>query len=219
LGREVILGLYQGRPFGNAARRLAWFLIVGTLPAMIVGLAFEKYVTRYLRSPLVTVGTLVFFGLLLYWADQTGKHKRSLEEFTWFDSLWIGVSQALALVPGVSRSGITMSTALLRDIKLQAAARFSFLLSTPVIVGAALLEGWHFMKSQSQAPHGIGGVAGLPNVHWAALLAGMAAAGISGWLGIRFFLQYIQRRSLLPFVIYRFLLAALVLFYYLKYSS
>jgi undecaprenyl-diphosphatase len=219
LGKETLLGIWERQPFANAERRLAWFLIVGTLPAMLVGLALEKYVTEYVRSPLVTVGTLVVFGVLLSFAEKTGRHNRSLAQFTWSDCLWIGASQAIALVPGVSRSGITMSTAMLRDVRRPEAARFSFLLSTPVIVGAALLEGWHFWKSLRAVPPGFGTAAGLSGAHLGVLLAGVVTAGVSGWLGIRYFLRYVQGKSLLPFVIYRFFLAAMVLIYYFKLAG
>ena len=130
--------------------------------------------------------------------------------FTWADSLWIGFSQAVALIPGVSRSGITIATAMLRQSSRASAARFSFLLSTPVIVGAGLLQGLHLIAMMR---HPIEGAAG---IRWPVLGVGILTAAITGFLCIKFFLRYLQSRSLKPFVIYRFLLAAVVLIYYFK---
>jgi undecaprenyl-diphosphatase len=210
LVRELIAGLIEGSLFGNQQRKLAWFLIVGTLPAMVAGLALENTVEEQLRSPLATVFTLVIFGALLLIAERRSKQNRAIEMFTWADSLWIGFSQAVALIPGVSRSGITISTALLRDSSRTSAARFSFLLSTPVIVGAGILEGWVLIKA---VRHPIEGAA---PVQWPVLGVGILTASITGFLCIKYFLRYLQTKSLTPFVIYRFLLAAVVLIYYFK---
>jgi len=214
LAREGFRGVIEGKLLGNSQRRLAWYLVVGTLPAMIAGLAFEKYITEYFRSPLITVATLIVFGALLYFAEKTGRHNRSLDQLTWGDSISIGVSQSLALIPGVSRSGITMTTAMLRDNDRAAAARFSFLLSTPVIVGAAVLEGWRFLKTLRLSADS---VASVPP-QWTVLIVGTICAAITGFLTIRYFLRYIQNNSFLPFVLYRFLLAIVVLAFYFRYS-
>jgi undecaprenyl-diphosphatase len=210
LAHETILGLKEGNLFGNPDRRLAWFLIVGTLPAITVGLTLEKTLENHLRSPLITVFTLAGFGILLLVAEKKSKQTRTLDQFTWADSLWIGFSQALALVPGVSRSGITMTTALFRDSSRACAARFSFLLSTPVIAGAGILEASRFISALRHP------VENMAPVSWSILGAGFACAAVSGFLCIRFFLRYIQSKSFTPFVIYRFLLAFIVLIYYFK---
>ncbi len=216
LSREFFRGLFQRDPFGSPERRMAWYLVLGTIPAALAGLAFEQLVTEYLRSPLVTVGTLVTFGVLLFCADRFSTHTRSLEQFTWRDSLWIGSSQVLALIPGVSRSGITITTALMRGCNRPAAARFSFMLSTPVIVGAAALEGWHFVEASRELDASAGLASAVIGLQGAVLLAGILSAALTGWLIIRFFLQYVQSRNLVPFVIYRFLLAVVVLAFYLR---
>ena len=218
LGKETILGLISGRPFGNPERRLACFLIVGTLPAAVIGLLFEKQVEETLRSPLITVFTLVGLGIVLYIADRLGRKQRTLKDFSWGDSLWIGLSQALALIPGVSRSGITMSTAMLRAADRPSAARFSFLLATPVIVGAGLLEGWRLVNAlRSPVMAAAGNASGAAQVHWPVLAVGVFCAAVTGFLCIRYFLRYLQRGSFLPFVIYRFILAAIVLIFYLRF--
>ncbi|MDI9613743.1 MAG: undecaprenyl-diphosphate phosphatase [Acidobacteriota bacterium] len=206
LAREVVLGLKERAPLGNADRKLAWLLVVGTIPAMIAGFCLEEVVESRLRSPLVTVFTLAGLALLLWVAERRGRQDRSMESYSWGDAVWIGIGQAIALVPGVSRSGITMTTALLRHSDRVSAARFSFLLSTPVIAGAGFLQAYRLLAS------GDGG-AGL---EWPVLLAGMVAAAVTGFLCIRFLLRYLVRNSFTPFVIYRLVLAAVVLAFYLK---
>jgi undecaprenyl-diphosphatase len=214
LAREVLLGLKERNLLGNQSRMLAWLLVVGTLPALILGLLLEETVETQLRSPLITVFTLAGLGALLLWAERKSRQKRTIEMLTWADSLWIGVSQAIALIPGVSRSGITMTTAMLRDTTRTDAARFSFLLSTPVIVGAGILQGWRLVTA---IHHPIEGIA---PVQWSVLCVGVLCAAITGFLCIKFFLRYLQKKSFVPFVIYRFLLAGIVLAYYLlEYSS
>ena len=215
LARETICGLAEGKPFANDQRRLAWLLVVGTIPAMVVGLMFEKTVEQRLRSPLVTVVTLIGIGFLLYFADRQGNRDRTIKNLGLRDSIWIGISQALALIPGVSRSGITISTALFRDVDRSSAARFSFLLSTPVIVGASLLEGWHFVKTMRHPVLGQEALLTTPHP-WMVLAVGTAMAAITGFFCIRYFLRYIQRNSFLPFVVYRFVLAGIVLLVYLR---
>ena len=216
MGREVFRGLVEGQPLATPDRRLAWFLAVGTLPAMIAGLAFDKIVEEKLRSPLITVATLTLFGAALYYAQLRSKQNRSLDKFTWTDSLCIGLSQAIALIPGVSRSGVTITAGLLRDCERKSAARFSFLLSTPVIVGAGILECLRMMgevvPSSSSSINPIPQVA----VDWAVLVVGTFFASVTGFLCIRYFLRYLESRSFLPFVIYRFVLAAIILMYYIK---
>jgi undecaprenyl-diphosphatase len=210
LARETIIGLKERAPLGNSHRKLAWLLIVGTIPALVFGLSLEKKLDTELRSPLITVFTLTIFGLLLLYADKRSRQNRKIENYTWMDSISIGLSQALALIPGVSRSGITITTAMLRNSDRINAARFSFLLATPVIVGAGLLKGLHLVK---EALHPVSGAA---PIHWAVFGVGTLTAALTGFLCIKLFLRYLQTKSFVPFVIYRFILAGLVLFFYLK---
>jgi len=217
LALEMIRGIRERSLFGNAQRRLAWFLIIGTLPAVVAGLLLEDYIKTTLRSPLIPVVTLVGFGILLYYADRKSRQSRSLDQFNWRDCLWIGISQALALVPGVSRSGITISAAMLRDARRAAAARFSFLLSTPVIVGAAALQAWEVLASTRHPDAAvIGPDVGSAAVKWDVMIVGIIVAAVTGFLCIRYFLRYLQTNNLVPFVIYRIALAALVLLMFLK---
>ena len=125
LAREMWIGWKERKPFGNHHRRLAWFLVVGTLPAVVVFLVFGEIIETTLRSPIITVFTLVGFGALLLFADRKIGRHREIRTYTWADSLWIGFSQALALIPGVSRSGITITTAMFRNSTRTSAARSS----------------------------------------------------------------------------------------------
>jgi len=210
LGKETVCGLKEKRPLGNSDRKLAWLLLIATIPAAVAGLAFEETIEQYLRSPLVTVFTLTLFGILLLWAERKSRKDRTLDSLTWSDSIWIGISQAIALIPGVSRSGITMTTALARNCDRNSAARFSFLLSTPVIVGAGLLESYRLIKTM---PHS---VAVNPAMEWPVLIVGLIAASITGFFCIRYFLKFIQTNSFTIFAVYRCMLACIILMYYLS---
>ncbi len=212
LAWEAVQGIAVGQPLATRERRLAWYLVVGTLPAAVIGLLLESKIETMLRSPLVTVVTLAGIAWVLYMGERRGRRQRSLNDFRWGDAIWIGLSQALALIPGVSRSGITMSTALLRDVDRPSAARFSFLLATPVIVGAGMLEARRLIKAV-RAPE-MAASAALANpgdINWTALAVGTSCAALVGFVCIRYFLRYLQTNSFKPFVIYRFVLAAIVL--------
>ena len=213
---EAVRGILAGKPLGNPKRRLAWYLFVGTLPAGIVGLLFENDVETRLRSPLITVATLAILGGFLYLSERVSRRDRSLEQFTWADSIWIGLSQALALIPGVSRCGITISAAMLRNSERASAARFSFLLATPVIVGAGMFEGWKLVKAVRVPAQAAGRLADTGALDWAVLAIGVSCAAVTGFLCIRYFLRYLQTKTFIPFVIYRLVLAAIVLIFYLR---
>jgi len=216
LARESVTGILSGSPLGNRKRMLMWFVAAGTLPAVIVGLLFEQEIEETLRSPLVTVVTLTVFGMFLYLCERRSRLARSLDQFSWGDALWIGLSQALALIPGVSRSGITMSTALLRNADRASAARFSFLLATPVIVGAGVLETWRLLEIVRTPAALSAGIPAQDDISWAVLAIGILFAAVTGFFCIRFFLRYLQTRTFVPFVVYRFVLAAVVLAFYLR---
>ena len=210
LGREVIAGLKQGTLLATQSQKMFWMLVVGTIPAVIAGLALEKTVEARLRSPLIIVFTLSILAVILYWAEKRSRHNRSVENFTWADSIWIGLSQAVALIPGVSRSGITITTAMLRDSDRISAARFSFLLSTPVIVGAGILQAWRLANVLGSP------TAQTAEADWVVMGVGVFFAAVTGFLCIRYFLRYLQTKSFLPFIIYRMILAIIILIYYIK---
>ncbi len=175
--------------------RLAWAVLLGTIPVGLVGLLFNDYISTEMRSPLLLAATMIGFGLLLGWADWRWRGERSVDQLTWRDVLWISLAQAVALIPGTSRSGITMTAGLMVGLNREAAARFSFLLAVPVIVLANLLQ----LHEASQTPAAI---------DWTALWLGTLAALVSTWLCIHLFLRFIQRIGMLPFVIYRLILGA-----------
>lgn len=180
--------------------QFSWALLVGTIPAVVVGWLFEDVIRIYLRSPIVVVCTLCGFGLVLWWSDQHSSHERSLDSISWRDGLLVGLAQALALVPGVSRSGVTISAALLLGISRADAARFSFLLGTPILL---------VITSKSLYELGQSGVG--VDLHVSSLVIGAIFSFISGYLCIRYFLKFLQVRTYQIFVVYRLVLAGFIL--------
>jgi len=175
-------------------------IAVGTLPAIFVALIFKDLIERYARIPIVTVFTLSLFGLLLWWADRKGRTDRPLSGIHLRDGLLIGLAQSLALIPGVSRSGITITGALLLGFSRSDSARFSFLLAGPIMVLGAAAGILDLVKEGEQAPVGIG-----------ALIAGVLASFVVGYFCIKYFLRFLASRDFLPFVGYRLVLAGVIL--------
>jgi undecaprenyl-diphosphatase len=196
---DWIDSLQQRQSVGDS--RLVWAVLLGTLPVGIAGLLFKGAIETWLRSPLVIAVTTIVFGLLLWWADQRGRRERSEHSLSWRDVAIIGIAQAIALVPGTSRSGITMTAGLLIGLTREAAARFSFLLSIPVIV---LAGGLHILE--------LLGTAGA--IDWRALMVGTLVAALSAYLCISLFLRLLERIGMTPFVIYRLILGAILLYLY-----
>lgn len=203
---EVVLMLrdWSGSLVGKgqtAESRLAWAVGFGTVPAGLAGLLLHDTIETYLRSPLVIAATTIAFGALLAWADITAKHVRGEHSIGWRDVLIIGIAQAIALIPGTSRSGITMTAGLMLGLTRQAAARFSFLLSIPIIVSAA----GHETKKLIDA-------ANPPD--WSGLLLGTLVSAVSAYLCIHYFLKLLNRIGFMPFVLYRLVLGvALVILF------
>ncbi|MGS2719739.1 undecaprenyl-diphosphate phosphatase [Paraglaciecola aestuariivivens] len=180
--------------------RLAWWVIIGTIPAVLLGFAFKDFIELYARSALVIATTTIGFGLLLWYADHTAKQTKSIDNLNWKQVLFIGLAQAIAVIPGSSRSGLTMTAGLLMGLNRQNAARFSFLLSIPVILGAGTLATIDLVQ------------AGLI-VDWYALILGAGFSFVSAYACIYLFLAWIERIGMLPFVIYRLILGALLLLF------
>ena len=176
------------------------YVIVATIPAVIIGFLTKSWIEENARTALVIAATTILFGLLLWYADSKAKHTRQLDSLTLKQSLVIGCFQVLALIPGTSRSGITMTAGLLMGLDRESCARFSFLLSIPVILGAGLLATWDLLQAKEA-------------VDWAALFYGAAFSFVSAYLCIYLFLSWISRIGMLPFVIYRLLLGALLLWF------
>ncbi|MFO7649462.1 undecaprenyl-diphosphate phosphatase [Halomonas campaniensis] len=178
--------------------RLAWGVLLATLPVCVFGLAFRDAIEVGMRSPLIIAGGLIGFGLVLGYADWRHRGGRSEYQLRLRDVVLIGLAQALALIPGTSRSGITITAALLLGMSREGAARFSFLLSIPVIVLAGGLEV-------------IGLVQEAATVDWSAVVVGTLLSGVSAYLCIHYFLVVIKRVGMQPFVVYRLLLGAWLL--------
>lgn len=187
----------------TANSRLGWYIILATLPVMGAGVLIKDLVEHQLRSPLVIAATTIGFGLLLLWADRRYRHVRPMQAMNWQDALAIGVAQALALVPGTSRSGITMTAALMLGYSREAAARFSFLLAIPTILASVIWVGKDLLGAD------------LP-VQWRDLGLGVLFSFLAALLTIHLFLRFIERMGMAPFAWYRFALGALIL--YLVYS-
>jgi undecaprenyl-diphosphatase len=177
--------------------RLFWYLVIATVPGAIVGYALEKKAETIFRTPLLIAVALIVMGAILYWAERKSAKKDDLSNITLRKSFLIGLSQALAIIPGVSRSGVTMTTGLFSGLNREAAARFSFLLSAPIILGAAIIKVPYLVHH--------------PDVINANFLIGMVVACISGIASIGFLLRYVRTKTFLPFVWYRFAVGALVI--------
>lgn len=176
---------------------LGWAVGFGTIPVGLAGLAFNDYVSNSLRSPLVIIVTTIVFGIVLLYSDRVAG-KKSEKDITIFIAILIGIAQAIALIPGTSRSGITMSAAMLLGFSRVSSARFSFLLSIPVIILAGGLKTLNLIESHTL-------------VHWGALGSAVILSALSAYLCIFLFLKIISKASMLPFVIYRLALGIFLL--------
>jgi undecaprenyl-diphosphatase len=181
-------------------RMMLWLLVIGTIPVGVLGFVFNKQAETTWRNPYVMGVMLVAVGVLMWLAERAGRMRRDLSSVNLPDSVVIGVAQALAIVPGTSRSGITISAGLFRDFDRQSAARFSFLLSTPAIAAAAGKALYDMHK------HG-----GLGAILNAPFFVGVAVSAIAGCAVIAWFLHYLRRSSLLPFVYYRIIFGIIVI--------
>jgi undecaprenyl-diphosphatase len=198
LARAWARSLMERNLEGTEAR-LAWLIIVGTLPTALIGYLWEDIFERLFSSPSRVAVLLLVTGAILALSERLGKRQRSMGDLNWLDSVLIGLAQGLAIAPGISRSGATIAMGLLRGVKREAAARYSFLLATPIILGAGLLP----LAELFQA--GAAGAQLLP------LIIGFLTAAISGYLCIRFLLAYLQRGRLHVFAIYCWLVGIMSL--------
>lgn len=190
---------YRGSHPDENSRSLLWLLVLGTIPGALAGLKFEKYAEEAFRSPYIIGGAMIVFGLLMWISDKASKARNGLDQMTAFDALAVGVAQALAIIPGVSRSGGTLTMARFRGFSREAAARFSFLLSTPLIAGAALKKGWDLHKE------------GLPEDMKLPYMVGIAVSAVVGLFVIAVFMKYLRRNSLSVFVWYRIAFGIIVI--------
>jgi undecaprenyl-diphosphatase len=192
----VLTSSFENYPNGKTG----FFIIVGTIPGALAGLIFEEQAGGMLRNPLIIAATVFVFGIILYLSDRLSKRRRQISEMNILDCLVIGISQAFAIMPGVSRSGITITGGLIRNFKREEAARFSFLLSAPLIAGAVMLESRHL---------------DIGTLTDTAFITGVLTSTVFGFLSIKYLLTYLQKSSYTVFVIYRVLLSALVFLVYM----
>jgi undecaprenyl-diphosphatase len=174
--------------------RLFLMILVGSVPAAIVGLGFKDFIEGKTREPLLVATTLFIFALVLFLADKFGSKKKMFKQIGWAEAIFVGLAQAVSLIPGVSRSGVTISAGLFRGLGREAAARFSFLLSTPAIIGAAALSVKDLFGSSSDGNLSI-------------FIVGTVSAAIVGWLAIKFLLKFVAKNNFNIFVWYRIVLA------------
>lgn len=198
--QDWFVSLRRGEQTSNS--RLAWAVIFGTVPVGLVGLLGKSFVETHLRSPIVIAIATIIFGLLLWYAYVKGKRQRHESSINWVDVIVIGCAQVLALIPGTSRSGITITAALFRGLTGKAAARFSFLLSIPSIALPGLLLTKDVLDSSGR-------------LVWQELVLGMMLSAISAYLCIDVFLRLLDKIGMAPFAVYRLLLGGLLLFMFL----
>jgi undecaprenyl-diphosphatase len=195
----VVDGLIHKHPFLEPYSRLGWMLVLATIPAVLAGILFKDLVERAFSSPLTT-GLLLFgTAALLVIAELVGKRNRQIENTSWMDALIIGLFQVVSLLPGISRSGSTITGGMIRDLERPSAARFSFLMSIPVMIGAGTLAFIDLIN--------------LPNfsVQLPTLILGFITSAIVGYLSIRWLLAYLINRNLYPFAIYCSVVSSIIL--------
>ena len=196
--RQLAAGILEGRP---ADRRLAAGVVLGSIPAGLAGLAFHRVIESQLRSVTVVAVSTIVWALVLWWADRRAARNRvqDLREVGIGRALVVGFAQPLALIPGTSRSGITLSAGLFTGLGRATAARFAFLLGLPITLAAGVLEASNLLRAGSSGD-GVGVIA-----------LGVVTSFLAGLAAIRFLVSYLQRRTLLVFVVYRIVLGALLL--------
>lgn len=217
IGTEIAVLLYFAKDIGrilsawfggltNAAKRtpdywLGWWVIIGTVPIGVFGFTLQHFIRDDIRNLWIIATALIVFSFVIAAAEYFGKQTRAIEQFTWRDSLIIGSAQALALIPGVSRSGVTISAGLFLGQQREAAARFGFLLAIPAVLGSGLYELRHVFE-----PGATGMSATVPQI-----VLGTVIAFVVGYAAVAWFLRFLVRHSMYWFVGYRIILGSLVL--------
>jgi undecaprenyl-diphosphatase len=180
----------RDRSFDNPEGRIAWWIIIATIPAGVIGLVFQDFFKTLFSSPRIVACFLLFTALILTISERLGGQRKSADELPWYDALIVGLAQAAAITPGISRSGATIGAGLLRGVTRASATRFSLLLMVPAIFGAGILSSFDLAKE------------GLLGNEWVVLLTGFISAAISGYLAIRWMVAYLTRHPLTVFAIY-----------------
>lgn len=197
------LNSLRGGPYNVSEARLGWAVFVGTIPIVVLGLAFHHTIETKLRSLDIIAGSLIVMGLVMLAAERFGSKRRQVSEVVVKDGVAVGLWQCLALIPGMSRSGSTISGALFNGFDHEAAARFSFLLSVPSVFGAGVYEAMKALKDSDPT--------GGAHLAWGPTIAATVVAFGVGYLSIKFFMHYLQRRGIQAFVWYRVALGVLIL--------
>ena len=207
---KIIIGFFSFKtndPELQNSKKLGWLIILTIIPAGIIGLLFGDWIENNLRSSLVIGVGLIFWGLVLYFAEMYQKKKisgqQTIEQVGWKKALFIGCAQAIALIPGTSRSGITMTAGLFSKLDKKSAAEFSFLMSVPIIVLAGGLNLLELIQK------------GLGDLNLSVLVVGFVAAAVSGFIAIAGLMKIIQKWSFKPFVIYRIVVGILILIFFI----
>ncbi len=193
--RDTFASLFQRKKVGMSS--LGWYIAFATIPAGLFGLFLMDYVDTYLRSPYVILFTTIFYAILLWLSDKYGKKIKPMEKMNFKNAMIIGVSQALALIPGTSRSGVTITTALFLGYDFQTASRFSFLMSIPVIFLATAVKITDDAISLGSLP-------------WGSFIIGCAISFVTAFLTIHYFLKWLNRWGMTPYVVYRLLLGVVI---------
>jgi undecaprenyl-diphosphatase len=203
IGRIIVawLGSLAGRRKGDPDARMGWLIIIGSIPIIVLGLLFQDRIETTLRDLRIVAIALVAFSLILYWADRVGAKQRELKDLTIGHGIGFGLAQAMALIPGVSRSGGTITAGLFLGYSRAAAARYSFLLAVPAVLGSGFFQAYEALT---------GDVAGAGVAWGPTILATVIAFGV-GLTVIAWLLRYLDRGSFTPFVVYRVVLGLLVL--------
>lgn len=196
IARHTLAGLLSGKPFEAEKARLGWLIVLATVPAVLVGLAFKPFFESLHRNPIVVAGILTAAAALIFATERVGRRDRSLSTIAWRDAVLIGASQSLALLPGVSRSAATICGGMLCHLERPSAARFSFLMSVPVLIAAAVVA--------------VKDLLGLPGfgAYLPPLAAGFVASAVVGFASIHWLLSYLARHPMNLFAWYRLLMGA-----------
>ena len=203
--RDIIIAwfgqLKLGKPFATTESRLGWWIIIGTIPGVLAGLLLKDTFEDLFGNPRAAGAFLLVTAIVLVLAELLGKRKKNLDSMSWLDGLLIGIGQAVAIAPGISRSGATITVGMLRGLTRESSARYSFILALPIIFGAWLVQFYDII--------GQGGLSAEIPV----LLVGFFSAGITGYLAIRWLLNYVRQHRLYPFAVYCLVIGILAIIF------
>ncbi len=208
--KEIVFALFRtavnGKLSNDKTENFAWKLVIATIPVGIIGLIFSSFVKKIFENPLIAAIFLIVNGFILYGGEmliKKKKLKKELEDLSFLDTIIIGISQIFALIPGISRSGASMVAGLLYDLDHEDAAYFSFMLATPVILAAGLLEVPSLFSTHSLTPF------------WYALLGGVIS-GITAYFAVKFLMKYFEKGTLKPYAYYSVIIGILSVFIFTR---